>query len=191
MSKRDEERLRRRISELEIDHAKQIKAKNEAIEDLRAGVIFELGQAYPSLPTLIRQLRLAALYASVLKSPTGDGRSGAYTRTPLDQGRSTIGDRSRLKWIDDQLSKITQGITDRLVERGPLPDKGPQCWNPECVARSWPQPFEAEACGSCHEPFGRYRPLNDLTRIRPSTKRCWIRGCPSYAKTEQCEHTAA
>ncbi len=91
--------------------------------------------------------------------------------------------------IDEKLETLRDQIKTRLEPRGDNPlDKGPQCWQPDCPSRGWPQTFDATKCGTCDRPFGRHKPT-DLTKIGPKSKRCWIRDCPMRGKVRQCEHS--
>lgn len=192
---REVESLRRRLSQERKSHRKQINAKNKALERARSGLIFEMTPSYPHLRALVAELYRAHQYASPMKSPTGDGSVSNEDPTPLDTGASTKIDRSRLNQIDHELERLTKKISSWLGERGPLEEKGPQCWEPDCPARGWHQAFVAKECTTCGQPFGRHRPLKDLTSIRPKG-RCWTRGCRLRGKTyrgscSECGHTPA
>lgn len=180
--------LRDQIARMKRSHTETINAKNHQLEEARLGdVLFEVGTSFPHFRDLVTLLRKAHTAAVPLRSPTGDGRSTSMV-TPLESGASTRVDRDRVDDINDLMKKLVDRIQEKISPKGPLEDiYRPQCWNPDCPSRAAHQAIDRTECISCSQPFGRYKPLNDLTR--PADMRCWTRGCPHRGKIDQCVHS--
>lgn len=187
---RDNDSLRDRLDNERKQHAREIAEKNDELEALRQSTIAELTSTFPNFRPLVTQLLVAHTAASPLRSPTGNSRNSKDFYYPDDDAASTEAERSKVDEINDDIgalaAKVERKFTDR--ERGRLDDVyRPQCWNPQCPARGWFQPIDATECHTCGDPFGRYKPLNDLTQA--VDKRCFTRGCPGRNKVNQCVHS--
>lgn len=183
---KDNTRLREALKVARNEFAELIASKTR-IARSEGSLIFELGESYPALDNLISWLTKAHHAASPLRSPSG-GRRNYETPDPTGNRATAPGpDRDRLEAIDGKLEDLATWIEDRMGDRGPLDDKSPICWNPECNAKGWAQPYFAEVCISCGDDFGKHR--FKPTLVDGQRRRCKIRGCKGRDKVGQCEHS--
>lgn len=175
-----EKALRRRIHSLE----QQLAVKNQILDTTKLQVLKE---SFPDLPQLFTLLRKAHDAASPLKSPAGDGRGNGMP-SPLESGADSRRDRDRLSDLNRRIRFLVEYAEDQLGARGPLEEKPPQCWNPNCPAFAVFQSFGAgdgDVCGSCGSAWIEFREPKDRT-----VNRCWQRICQGYGKSNQCQHVA-
>lgn len=113
-------------------------------------------------------------------------------------GRDTLPDRNRVDeynrklaaWDNKVRARIDAWISDwsHQLERSMSPKEvkeetpsGPQCWNPNCPSRAYPQALDRTTCISCGEPFGAYQKPFDHTRTK--RPQCWTEKCPRRGRT--------
>lgn len=173
---------RRRRKKDEQDRLIQIRALRERIRDLES--IWELRHTYPSFDELLPLLREGHEETRPLKSQ-GDGIKSAEHPPPHE---STISARRTVEQMNQELDRLVGKFSEWLGGRSAIePEVKPICWNPNCVERSLPQPFQrAEenkgpgTCRSCGERFGSYR---------QDVKQCWKKDCPHRGRKGQCMHS--
>lgn len=186
MSKDDQiQALNRRNRKDRDDHAKAVAAKNEQLRTLRES--WELLDTFPNLENFLRWLHKIRDAAGPLRSATYQPGKSADSTSPAERGAFPDRDRHRLAYVNRKIGEWTETLEGEVTPKGSLVDDEipdvakPRCYNPDCPARLIPQAFDREICMECKEAFTEHRPY--------SSKRCWVRDCDEYGKTNQCQHS--
>lgn len=179
--------LEAEMGRLQLDHAKELNAKNGTLRDTGLARI-DLYQTYPNLRRLTDLLGRAHDAASPLRSGNSDHRpeKGAPPDPTGNLATSIRIDDERTTDIDLKLERLAEWIEDNMGDRGPIDEPRPQCWNPQCLMWGLFQAFTADVCIECEHGFGEFRYKPKYLRER---KRCWTRDCPERGKVRACEHS--
>lgn len=188
MNDRNVKSLKDKLHRQEHAHQQTLKAKNDELRILRElGPAGGLHRSFPHLLDLLSLLVLVHDGAAVLRSPTFEPRSPGYGDPTGTHAANGSADRARVSQIDARIGSWAEWLRDQLGDRGELDERGPQCWNPDCLGRAVFQPFDAETCAHCGHAFSdfRYKPVYLRER-----RRCGLRSCEGRDRVGACEHSA-
>ena len=162
---RENRHLRSEITRINAAHRRNINAKNQEIDLLRAltpAGLKTLFAQYQHLEDLLRGLIKIADLADPLQGINYDTEkvTTADTTHPIE-GQGTRADRLRMKRIGDEISRLAHQVRNELRPRDGKPTGegltgGPQCWKRSCEGRGLKQSWDHDVCGYCGEPFTTY-----------------------------------